>query len=283
MPKEIIGPRGDQRPGPVAPSDPDGRLVEIADGKVAVSDEGPADRLPVLCVHGIPGSRRDFRYLAPLLAVRFRVLRVEMPGFGDSPAGAEAHLSLWARVLLALPDALGLDRYALLSHSFGGGALLLAGGRATERLVGLVLLASMGPRRHRAFALAPERYAAVRRLLELRLTRPLVASLGRQSYRRMRLPPPATWQELHRHLSLLASVRFSDLADGARKTRAPALVAHCRDDRLVEIAIARELAATLPRGRLVELESGGHHLQKSRARELATAIENFLTEAEPGS
>lgn len=279
MSNESIGPADDQGGRPVAPSDPVGRLVEVADGKVAVSDEGPADRLPIVCVHGIPGSRRDFRYLAPLLAGRFRVLRVEMPGFGDSPAGPEPHVALWARVLLALPDALGLDRYALLSHSFGGGALLLAGGRAAERLVGLVLLASMGPRRHRAFGLAPERYAAVRRLLELRLTRPLVAAAGRQSYRRMRLPPPASWQELHRHLGLLASVRFSDLADGARETRTPALVAHCRDDRLVEIEIARELAATLPHGRLFELESGGHHLQKSRARELAAAIETFLAEA----
>src|SRR5512140_2568419 len=101
---------------PPGPSDPPGRLVETAAGAVAISGEGPSDGLPILCVHGVPGSRRDFRYLAPLLAVRFRVLRVDMPGFGESPAGPDADLAAWAEVLLALPAALGLERFALLAH-----------------------------------------------------------------------------------------------------------------------------------------------------------------------
>ena len=259
------------------PSDPAGRLVETAEGTVAISEEGPGDGLPILCVHGIPGSRRDFRYLAPLLAARFRVLRVEMPGFGESPAGPDAHIAAWAKVLLAVPEALGLDRFALLSHSFGGGALLLAGARAGDRLAGLVLLASMGARRHRSFALPPVAYAALLRLMELPLTRPVVVAVGRSSYRRIGLIPPESWRELYRHTSLLASVRLAELAESARQTTAPALVAHCLDDRLVEVAIARELAGILPLGRLVEYESGGHHLQKSRAQDLAAEITSFLT------
>jgi pimeloyl-ACP methyl ester carboxylesterase len=259
------------------PSDPAGRLVETAAGTVAISEEGPGDGLPILCVHGIPGSRRDFRYLAPLLADRFRVLRVEMPGFGESPAGPDAHLAAWAKVLLAVPAALGLERFALLGHSFGGGALLLAGAQAGDRLAGLVLLASMGARRHRSVALPPAAYAALMRLMELPLARPVIVALGRSFYRRIGLAPPETWQELYRHTSLIASVRFSELADGARRTTAPALVAHCLDDRLVEAAIARELAALLPLGRLVEYESGGHHLQKTRAHDLAADITSFLT------
>jgi pimeloyl-ACP methyl ester carboxylesterase len=257
-------------------SDPEARLLETRCGPIAVSFEGPEGALPVLCVHGIPGSRRDFRYLAPLLAERLLVLRVEMPGFGESPADGRGTLSGWADVLLAVADASGARRFALLSHSFGGGAVLLAAARAGERLAGAALLATMGARRHRAFALPPGFYAAMSALLRFPLSRPVVAALGSLFYRRIRLTPPAGWRELHLHTALLASVDFAALGASARRIAAPVLLAHCDDDRLVESAIVRELAALLPHGKLLEFPTGGHHLQKTRAAELADAIAALL-------
>jgi pimeloyl-ACP methyl ester carboxylesterase len=259
-----------------APSDPQARLVDTRVGAIAVSGEGPADGLPILCVHGIPGSRRDFRYLAPLLADRFRVLRVEMPGFGESPPNGSASLRGWAEALLAVADALGHERFALLSHSFGGGAVLLAAAQAGDRLAAAVLLASMGARRHRAFAMPPAAYSALSGFIAFPLSRPLFVAGGRQFYRRLRLTPPDGWRELRLHTSLLASVDFAGLGASARRVAAPVLVAHCDDDRMVEAEIARELAALLPQGRLLEYPTGGHHLQKTRARDLAAAIAAFL-------
>ncbi len=259
-----------------APSDPVARLVNTRVGPIAVSDEGSETALPILCVHGIPGSRRDFRYLAPLLAERFRVLRLEMPGFGESPPDGAARLDGWAQALLAVAEALGLERFALLSHSFGGGAVVLAAARAGDRLAGAALLASMGPRRHRAFALPPAAYRALSGLIAFPLSRPLFVAGGRRFYRRLRLTPPDGWRELLRHTSLLASVSFAEIAASAARIQAPVLVAHCSDDRMVQREIARELAELLPRGRLLEYPTGGHHLQKTRARDLASAIAAFL-------
>jgi pimeloyl-ACP methyl ester carboxylesterase len=257
-------------------SDPEAQVLETRCGPIAVSFEGPEEALPVLCVHGIPGSRRDFRYLAPLLAEKLRVLRVEMPGFGESPADGSGTVAGWADVLLAVAEVIGAERFALLSHSFGGGAVLLAAANAGERLAGAALLATMGARRHRAFALPPGFYATMSALLRFPVTRPAVAALGRQFYRRIRLTPPEDWCELHLHTSLLASVDFAALGATARRIAAPVLVAHCDDDRLVESAIVRELAALLPAGRLLEFPTGGHHLQKTRAAELAREVIAFL-------
>ena len=208
MPRAILQTMSAER---MAATDPEAKIVETRSGAIAVSFEGPEKALPVLCVHGIPGSRRDFRYLAPLLAERVRVLRVEMPGFGESPADGRGTVSGWADVLLAVADALELRRFALLSHSFGGGAVLLASARAGERLAGAVLLATMGARRHRAFALPPAVYSVMSALLRFPLTRAGFAALGRQFYRRIRLTPPDDWRELHLHTTLLASVDFAAL------------------------------------------------------------------------
>ena len=53
---------------------------------------------------------------------------------------------------------------------------------------------------------------------------------------------------------------------------APTLVAFCRDDHLLDEAIAEELARHIPGARRLAFPTGGHNLQKTRAPELAAAI-----------
>lgn len=261
-----------------AASDPRTSLVDTAVGPVSVTDEGPPDATPLLCVHGIPGSARDFRYLAPALVHRFRVIRVEMPGFGGSPPQSPARLQKWARTLLAVAAWATPGRFMLLGHSFGGGAVLLAAATAGDRLAGAVLLASMGARRHRAFTLPAAVYAGVSALLSVPGVRAPLVTATRRIYEGNGLPVPARgdWRTVRRHVRLLASVRFAALGAAARAIQAPALVLHAEDDRLVQVSIARELAALLPHGRLEVFPDGGHHLQKTRVAGVAAAMEAFF-------
>ncbi len=259
-------------PEQVLPSDPPTRPLDTPLGTISVAEEGPSGATAVLCLHGIPGSARDFRYLGPPLAERLRVVRVEMPGFGGSAAGAVATLPDWAEVTVAVADALGLERFAVLGHSFGGGAALLAGALAGQRLAGLVLLASMGGRRHRGFLLPCRAYAFAADLARHRLVWRPAAALARFAYRTNGLRPPADDAALVLHMSLLGSVDFGALTAAAGRVEAPALVMHAADDRLVEPDIARALARELPRGRYHELDGGGHHLNRTRPREVAAAV-----------
>jgi pimeloyl-ACP methyl ester carboxylesterase len=236
----------------------------------------------VLCLHGIPGSARDFRYLGPQLAVRLRVVRVELPGFGSSVAGEVATLPGWAEVTVAVADALGLERFTVLGHSFGGGAALLAGALAGERLAGLVLLASMGGRRHRGFLLPCPAYAFAANLARHRSIWRPAAALARFAYRVNGLRAPADDASLGLHMRLLGSVEFDALTAAARRVTGPALVVHAADDRLVEPDIARALARELLHGTYVELDGGGHHLNRTRPREVAAAVLGLLADGAPG-
>jgi pimeloyl-ACP methyl ester carboxylesterase len=83
-----------------------------------VGDEG----LPLIVLHGGPGL--DHTHLRPWLdplGEDFRVLYVDERGQGQSERVDPATLSLevFARDVDLLADALGLDRFALLGHSFG--------------------------------------------------------------------------------------------------------------------------------------------------------------------
>ena len=74
-------PYGGAMPPGLEPSDPPAQFVNDS---LAYTDEGSGEPA-IVAIPGLPGSGRDFRWLAPLLADRFRVIRIDPPGYGASP------------------------------------------------------------------------------------------------------------------------------------------------------------------------------------------------------
>lgn len=75
----------------------------------------------VLCLHGWPQHWYEWRHLLPALADRHRVLAMDLRGFGwsDAPRGGYEKENL-ADDVLAVLDALGVDRVKLVGHDWGG-------------------------------------------------------------------------------------------------------------------------------------------------------------------
>jgi proline iminopeptidase len=96
-------------------------LVTLADGyRMFVEDVG--DGFPLILLHGGPGlDHTMFRPWLDPLADEFRLLYVDARGQGRSERVDPSSLTLsaWANDVDLLADALGLDRFALLGHSFG--------------------------------------------------------------------------------------------------------------------------------------------------------------------
>src|SRR5437763_1258685 len=74
----------------------------------------------------------------PLLDRRFSVVRLDLPGFGGSPAGTCAPGELVA----AAPDELGIERAAVVGLSLGGRVALDAALQRPDRVSALVLVAA---------------------------------------------------------------------------------------------------------------------------------------------
>jgi len=75
----------------------------------------------VLCLHGWPQHWYEWRHLLPALADRHRVLALDLRGFGwsDAPRGGYEKENL-ADDVLAVLDALGIERVKLVGHDWGG-------------------------------------------------------------------------------------------------------------------------------------------------------------------
>ncbi len=263
---------------PDHPSDLEPRILELPGGPAAYVDEGEGP--VIVLVHGLPGSARDFRWLAPCLAPSLRVIRLNLPGAPGTPVRTAPGSTLRARgdFVVAMADALGLDRFVVLGHSFGGGAAVAAAEALGERARGLALLAALGTRRHRS----------VRRSWP-RLTWALLRTpvVGARLYPRMR-------QGFHRAgfrgvddatmlhtMGVIARTSWAEHGARVRRLRVPTFVSWTEDDHFLEPEVCRELAEACPAGPRLAFPDGGHNLQKSRAIEIAEALVPWVVGLQP--
>jgi len=114
------------------------RTLALPDGEGRLSylDEGRGP--PILFAHGTPTWSVDWRRLIPALSRTHRCLAPDHLGFGlsERPVAADYDVPAHARRLAAFADALGLERFTLVAHDFGGPiALPLALSGRVERLI----------------------------------------------------------------------------------------------------------------------------------------------------
>jgi pimeloyl-ACP methyl ester carboxylesterase len=121
--------------------------VETDRGRFPVVDYGAG--APVVLLHGFPDTRHLWRYQVPALAAAgYRVIAPDMRGFGDAPRpeGVEAY-QLFEPVsdVLALLDALDVDRSRVVGHDWGAATAWILAAYNPERVERLVALSVGAP------------------------------------------------------------------------------------------------------------------------------------------
>jgi pimeloyl-ACP methyl ester carboxylesterase len=251
---------------------------------------------PVLAIHGLGATKVSFVFTVAALAARFRVVAVDLPGFGDSdkPIGAAYNPPYFANALIDLLDALELDRADLIGNSLGGRVALEVALRDPDRVGRLALLApSLAWRR-------PRRWAPALRLVrpELGLVqlapRAVVQAIvhrlipgadegwtaaGVDEFLRAYLTPAgrAAFYAAARHIYLEAPHGTDGFWPRLRELQPDALFIWGRRDTLVPIAFARHVAEALPQARHVELDCG-HVPQMERPVQTHKAVAAFLAQ-----
>jgi pimeloyl-ACP methyl ester carboxylesterase len=119
--------------------------VEGKGGRLRVEEAG-AGGLPVLLVHGNAGDRTHWALTFPHLAQGRRTVAFDLRGMGESAAPADGayHLPAMVEDVVRVTEALGLGRFALVGHSFGGSVVAAACEAIPERLAGVLFLDAGG-------------------------------------------------------------------------------------------------------------------------------------------
>lgn len=98
--------------------------MRIRDGDVALNvvEDGPADAPPLLVMHGILGSAETWDWMVPRVEDRFRVLRLEFRGHGESDRAPGAYdMEHYVSDAVAVCEEVAGAPCAVIGHSLGGG------------------------------------------------------------------------------------------------------------------------------------------------------------------
>jgi magnesium chelatase accessory protein len=246
--------------------------------------EGPG----LLLVHGAGASADSFASLMPLLATRFRVVAVDLPGHARTRT--EPHFSpdlpTIAAALSELVDQLTLEPTHVVGHS--AGAAVLA--RMTlDAMIQPRLLVGLAPALLPFSGASGVLFPSAARLLgaSQRASRWLaqVASAGTNLPRIIagtgsRLDPQAL--EHYRRLAaqpehvagVLAMLSRWDLMPLQRdlpRLRTPVLLMAGEGDLAVPLAQLREVATRLPAARLIVVPGAGHLIHEEMPQRVANA------------
>jgi pimeloyl-ACP methyl ester carboxylesterase len=120
------------------------RFVDAGGLRMHVAEAGEGE--PLVLLHGWPQHWYVWRKVIPRLAPHARVICPDLRGFGWSavPAGGYDKETM-AGDVLALLDALGLERVKLVGHDWGGWIGFLLALRAPERVERLLALGTPAP------------------------------------------------------------------------------------------------------------------------------------------
>jgi pimeloyl-ACP methyl ester carboxylesterase len=119
--------------------------LTLADGRALAYTDGDSEGAPVVLFHGAPGSRGFRPRSAETRAAGVRLITFDRPGYDQSDPVTEPTVLGVARDVLALADALGVDRLGVVAWSGGAPAAVATAFAAPERVTRLALVSGPGP------------------------------------------------------------------------------------------------------------------------------------------
>jgi pimeloyl-ACP methyl ester carboxylesterase len=219
-------------------------MVTTIDGiRLAYDDAGHGE--PLVLLHGFPLDRTIWDAQAAALSARYRVIRIDLRGSGESAVGdGPALMETLAGDVCGLLDALDLDCVAIAGHSMGGYVALAFFRMYAERVAGLGLVAST------VAADTPARRAERERLIDIIAAGGMAAVAASLTAR-----DPAVTERIRaiarRHdpagaaAQLIGMKERLDCADLLADIQVPALIIAGADDPLIPAATLEATARSI--------------------------------------
>ena len=114
--------------------------------RIHYRDEGDLYKPAIILLHGFNGSLFNFERMVPLLSKEFRLISIDLPGFGLTGAIPSMDYSTQNSILVIneLTKHLGVEEFSIAGNSMGGGIAWRYALENPEKTQSLILLASSG-------------------------------------------------------------------------------------------------------------------------------------------
>ena len=275
------------------------KQMEIDGIPVNYVDVGSGDDDPVVLVHGLGGQWQNWLENIPRLALDRRVVAMDLPGFGLTPAPKVDRISItgYGRCVNALCDKLGLGEVHLVGNSMGGYVAAEVAIQFPERVSRLVLVSAAGISSAEtlqapiltfgriATALATNSAARHRKLAARPLTRH--ASLALVARHPRLLKADLAFEGFFKGAgkpgfddALRASLDY-DFRDRLPEVKVPTLIVWGERDSIIPVRDADEFERLIDDSRKVVMKDTGHIPMAERPQAFNDVLVKFLAESGP--
>ena len=246
---------------------------------------------PLVLIHGYTSSTYTWKDQFAELAKQYRVIAVDLKGFGfsDKPDGDYSRRAQ-GEVVARLLDKLNIERAWLVGNSMGGETALNVAADHPEKVLGLVLIDSAGVKVQGRTSLAPWylQLPVVGRLLTaLALTsdRLVRAGLEKSFYDDSKITDErvsAYYQPLRTLGGQLSATRaraqfeLFPVEDKIPLIKAPMLIIWGAEDELIPLEAGRKLNELITGSKLVVFDKCGHVPQEEMPERVLNEITGFV-------
>lgn len=251
--------------------------------------EDVGEGVPVVFIHGMGGDAREWGFVVSELSGELRCVAVDLRGHGRSDKPDQPYtMSLFAGDVTALLDRLGLNGAYFCGASMGGYVALKIALMHPRRVRGLVLVGSAPFVPEQTVRVAGEwaetlLNEGVDAFVEAQVRDVFHPAFRRRHedalrvFRESRLAPSS---ETPGRVNKGMQIEPVDFRKKLREIRAPTLIIHGRDDRIVPAEYAEFMHREIPNSRLAVLPFCGHMPAMERPRFLADLLLYFVEETE---
>jgi pimeloyl-ACP methyl ester carboxylesterase len=251
----------------------------------------------VVLVHGLGGQWQNWLENIPRLAQERRVLALDLPGHGLTPAPADGEISIsgYGRCVDAFCERLGLGKVALVGNSMGGFVAAEVAIQFPERVSRLALVSAAGissaEARKRpvllfgrvAAAIATNAAAQYRKLAARPITRHGALLLVARHPRLLK--PDLAYEGLIKgagksgfDAALRACLDY-DFRDRLPDVRVPTLIVWGEKDSIIPVRDADEFERLIPDSRKLVMRDTGHIPMVERPQAFNDVLTEFLAES----
>lgn len=236
------------------------KFAEVWGHKIRYLEQGNADRNIVL-VHGLGGSAERWLKVIPLLSSKYRVIALDVIGFGysDKPS-TDYTVEFFAKFLSSFIGSLGLSKTTLIGTSLGGQIAAHCAGN-NDAIEKLVLVAPSGAMKYSTptldaymmAALYPN-HSSAKTAFEMMSHSGTVDEFTVTDFVKRMAAPNAKLA----FISSVLSVKNSQIQEGLHKIKIPTLLVWGKEDKMIPIQYAKEFLGTIRNCKFLEIKETGH-------------------------
>ncbi len=265
---------------------------------ISINYEDRGQGQPLILLHGYGASTYSWRYVSPYFSKSYRVIAIDLKGFGlsDKPVDDDYSVLDQSRIISEFMSVHNLENVILAGHSLGGAVSLLSylmqSDHGAHHISKLILLDTASYKQDLPYFISILRVPIINEVALLltssnfktrmilrkaffdhsKITEEMVTTYAEY------LSLPGASHALITAAKQMVPSNLEEISERYKSINIPVLLIWGEKDEIVPLEVGRKLAGNIPDAKLVVVPNCGHVPQEECPSQAIEVMESFLSD-----